>query len=75
MEKGYTMWSFSIQPGLATAIADFTNALSLLTFGLVGLMGLSAGMIVFAAMRHYLSEKTQTAIETAPAFTDYREAA
>ncbi len=69
------MWGFSIQPGFATAIIDFTNDLSLLTVGLVGLVGLSAGVIVFTAIQHYLSEKTQPVVETVPAFTDYREAA
>lgn len=69
------MWSFNIQPGFATAIVDFTNDLSLLTVGLLGLTGLSAGMIVLAALRHYLAEKARPAVETKPAFTDHRKAA
>jgi len=69
------MWSFGIQPGFANTIVDFTNDLSLLTIGLMGLMGLSAGMIVFVALRHYLAEKVRSAVETAPSFTDYKKAA
>ena len=69
------MWSFSIQPGFATALVDFTNDLSLLTVGLLGLMGLCAGMIAFAAARHYLAEKARPAVEAAPSFPDYRKAA
>ncbi|HEV8716139.1 MAG TPA: hypothetical protein VGX03_25350 [Candidatus Binatia bacterium] len=69
------MWSFSIQPGFATAIADFTNDLSWLTVGLLGLMALSAGMLAFAALRYYLAEKARPAVETVPSFTEYRRAA
>ena len=68
------MWSFIIQSGFTTTIVDFTSDLSWLTVGLVGLMGLSAGMVVFTALRHSLSEKAQPTVETMPA-TDYREAA
>jgi hypothetical protein len=68
------MWSFAIQPGFATTIIDFTNDLSWLTGGLMGLMGLSAGMIVITALRHYWSEKAQPMAETQPA-ADYKEAA
>ena len=68
------MWSFAIQPGFATTIIDFTNDLSWLTGGLVGLMGLSAGMIVVAALRHHWSERAQPAVETTAA-VDYKEAA
>ncbi|HKA56389.1 MAG TPA: hypothetical protein VKJ47_22300 [Candidatus Binatia bacterium] len=69
------MWSFSIQPGFATALVDFTNDLSLLTVGLLGLLALSAGMIAVTAVRHYLAEKVQPAVETAPSLPDYRKAA
>ena len=68
------MWNFPIQSGFATTIVDFTNDFSWLNVGLMGLMGLSAGVVIFTALRHYLSEKTQPAVETVPAI-DYREAA
>ena len=69
------MWSFGIQPGFANTIVDFTNDLSLLTVGLIGLMGVSAAMLAVVAVRHYLAEKARPAVETAPSFTDYRKAA
>ena len=68
------MWNFPMQSGFATTIVDFTNDFSWLNIGLVGLMGLSAGIVVFTALRHYLSEKAQPAVEATPAM-DYREAA
>jgi hypothetical protein len=39
------MWSFATQPGLATAVLDFTNDLSLLGVGLLGLVALSMGSL------------------------------
>ncbi|MBI3302396.1 MAG: hypothetical protein HYZ72_10030 [Deltaproteobacteria bacterium] len=67
------MWSFATQPGLATAVLDFTNDLSWLGVGLLGLMALAAGSVAFVAIRHQVSQRTKPAVETAPA--DYREAA
>jgi hypothetical protein len=69
------MWGFITQPGFATAVLDFTNDLSPLIIGLVGLVALPAGMIAFAAVRHYLSQGTATMAETAPAAADFRDAA
>lgn len=53
------MRSCSIQPRFTTVIADFTTALSLLTVSLIGLMVVSAGMIVLAVMRPHLAEKAR----------------
>ena len=56
------------------AIVDFTNDLSPLLIGLVGVLELSAGFIIFAALREYLSQKTERMKET-PAAEDRRDAA
>lgn len=69
------MWSFMIQPGLAIATVDLTNDLPLLIAGLVGVVWLSTGMIAFAAIRHYLSQRTKPTAEATPAIVDHREAA
>ena len=49
------MWSFINQVGLATGSLDFTNDLSLLLIGLVSVVWLCAGMIVWMAISHSLS--------------------
>jgi hypothetical protein len=51
------MWSFMGQSGPATAVLDFTNDFSVLFIGLVSIVGLSAAMIVWVAICHYLSQK------------------
>jgi hypothetical protein len=67
------MWP--TQPGLASAVIDCTRELSPVIVGLLSLAGLSAGMLVFAAIRHHLSQRTPPVAGTAPAATDQREAA
>lgn len=69
------MWDFVAQPGIVSAVVEFTNELSLLIVGLVGLVWLSAGAIVVAAIHYYLSQKTKPAASTTPFATDHREAA
>lgn len=64
------MWTLMTQPGLATAVVDFTHDLSLLTIRLLGLVGLSAGMILFAAIRHSLSQQIELGAKTAPVAAD-----
>lgn len=54
-------------------MADLTDDLSLLLIGLVGLVWLYAGMIVFMAISHYLSQMTKPETETTS--TDHRDAA
>jgi len=63
------MWSFVTQSGLATATLDFTNDFSLLGVGLLGLLVLSAGSVAFMAIRHHLSQSSETVPE------HYRKAA
>ena len=69
------MWNFIAQSGLTTAGVDFTNALSLLGVGLVGLVALSAGLIALTALRQQGSQAPQAVAETTPAPVDYRAAA
>jgi hypothetical protein len=70
------MWNFiNTQPGLATAVLDFTNDLSPLGVGLVGLIWLSVGLIIFMAAQHYLSQATKPTAGTTSTPADYRNAA
>jgi hypothetical protein len=66
---------FIPQPGLASAVLDFTNELSPLLVGLVALVWLSAGIIVFMALRQHLSQKSEPVAETRAVSTDRRDAA
>jgi hypothetical protein len=69
------MWHVIAQPGLASAGVDFTESLSVLVAGLVGVVWLSAGLIAFLALHHYWSQ-TQTRVpEATPSPLDHREAA
>ncbi len=68
------MWPMT-QPGLATAVVDFTSALSPLTIGLLGLMWLSVGFIVFVAIREHLSRKIEPMAKETATSEDHRDAA
>jgi hypothetical protein len=72
---GEIMTNFTNLYGLPTTILDFTNDFSLLLVGLVGLVWLSSGMIVWLTVWHYWSERTSLASRDAPASIDYRDAA
>jgi hypothetical protein len=67
------MWPIT-QPGLALAIVDFTSALSPLLSGLLGVLGFSAGLILFTALRGHLAQKIAR-MKGTPAFEDRRDAA
>ncbi len=69
------MWNFIPQSGIATTVVDFTNEFSPLLIGLVGLMWLSAAMIFFTALRHYLTQKTKPEADTKSGSPSGREAA
>ena len=69
------MWSFLSQFGPATAVLDFTDAFSPLLMGLIGVVWLSAGMIVWETIRHYQSRKRQSKEEAALTAADHRDAA
>jgi uncharacterized oligopeptide transporter (OPT) family protein len=78
MQKGeQTMWNFMGQSGPATAILDFTNDFSVLMIGLVGIVGLSAAMIVWIAIAHYLAQKRRPVVKvpSLAADADEREVA
>jgi len=69
------MWHVIAQAGLASTGVDFTESLSLLVAGLVGVVWLSAGLIAFMALHHYWSQ-TQTRMQEAPPDSlDHQEAA
>jgi hypothetical protein len=67
------MWSFATQPGLATAVLDFTDAFAWLGVGLLGLTALAGWVIAIKAVRHQVSQRATRAATTAP--LRYREAA
>jgi hypothetical protein len=67
------MWSFTTQPGLATAVLDFTDAFAWFGVGLLGLTALAAWVIAVTAVRHQVSQRATRAAKTAP--PRYREAA
>jgi hypothetical protein len=69
------MWTVITQPGLVTTIIDFTTALSPLVVGLVSVVGLSAGMIVWAALQDRWAQKPQPRTETPPTSAEYQTAA
>jgi len=53
------MWDVILQAGFAATVVDFMNGLSLLLAGLIGLIWLSAGIIVWVAVQHYWSGKIE----------------
>jgi hypothetical protein len=69
----WSFWSFAAQPGLATAILDFTDALAWLGVGLLGLTALAGWWLACVAVRHQVSQRATRAAKTAP--SSYREAA
>ena len=75
LQKGVHMWHVIAQSGLASTGVDFTESLSLLGAGLVGVVWLSAGLIVFLALQHYWSQTRTRLPETTPGPLDHQEAA
>ena len=71
------MWNSIAQWGFASAGIDFTDSLSLLIAGLVGLVWLAAGLITVLAMQHYWSPpQPQIGLsEATSAVVDHQEAA
>jgi len=69
------MLNFISTVGHASATLNFTDDLSVFLSGLVGLVWLSAGMIVYSALRETYSGKAKLASSTSPHAVDYRLAA
>jgi hypothetical protein len=69
------MWSFLNQPGPATGSLDFTNDLSLLLIGLLSVVWLSTGIIVWIAMSHYLLRKPESVENVVSTATEQQDAA
>jgi hypothetical protein len=53
------------QSGVTTMAIDFTQAMWPLAAGLLGLLVVSAGGIVYAAVHHHFSQQTKSISETA----------
>jgi hypothetical protein len=70
------MWGTMPQlSGVATTVLDFTNDLSLLLVGLIGLMWLSAGVIAVITVQHYLLRRAKPVEKAVSTPVDYRDAA
>ena len=69
------MWYSIAQSGLASAGVDFTESLSLLVAGLVGLVWLSAALIAVMAVQHHWSQTQLRLSEATPDSRDHPEAA
>lgn len=69
------MLNFISTVGYASATINFTDDLSILLSGLIGLTWLSAGMIVCSALRDSFSRKTKLASSSSTHAEDYRFAA
>lgn len=69
------MWNVMPQAGLTTTVIDLTSELSPLLFGLLGLLGLSAGMIAWITIRYYWSQKADTIEKAVSSAESQREAA
>ena len=69
------MFNLITQSGYAAATLNLTNDLSWLIFGLIGLVWLSAGMIVAAAVRDWMSQTTHSTTQATPYVNEYRHAA
>jgi hypothetical protein len=70
------MWTILTQPGLTNVIVDFTGALSPLLEGLLGVLALSAGMLVTLALREHRAQTSPSVAEPTPVEEpEYRKAA
>lgn len=69
------MMSFIAQTGYATAVVNFTNDLSLLLVGLIGVTALAAAMIVVEITRYQATQKTTSVAKPVLTTTTCRQAA
>jgi hypothetical protein len=61
--------------GPATAVLDYTSDFSALLIGLISVVGVSAVMIAWAAIRHSMSQTQQPLISKPPLAANQQEAA
>jgi len=69
------MLHFIPQSGIASTVVDFTREFSPLLVGLVSLLWVSVGVIVYLAIQDYLSQKVKPETGAIPVSPDQREAA
>ena len=70
------MMSFIAQTGYATAVVNFTNDLSSLLAGLIGVTAIAAVMIAVEIMRYQATQKKMTSVaNTVPTTITYQQAA
>jgi hypothetical protein len=68
------MWSFMDQ-GPATAVLDFTSDFSMMFIWLIGVVGLSAAMILWAAIEYSRTKTRQPTVQTTSVTSDQQYAA
>jgi hypothetical protein len=69
------MWNFLASPEATIANVNFIQNLPVLLSGLIGILWLSAGMLVCVTISHYVTQRTLSRVETASAPVGPSEAA
>ena len=70
------MMTFITQTGYATAVVNFTNDLSSLLAGLIGMTAIAAVMIAVEIIRYQATQKKMTSVaNTVPTTITYQQAA
>jgi hypothetical protein len=69
------MMSFIAQTGYATAVVNFTNDLSSLLAGLIGVTAIAAVMIAVEITRYQATRKMTSVANTVPTTITYQQAA
>jgi hypothetical protein len=69
------MMAFIPQTGYATAVVNFTNDLSSLLAGLIGVTAIVAVMIAVEIIRYQATQKKMTSVATASTTVTYQQAA
>ena len=70
------MMAFIAQTGYATAVVNFTNDLSSLLAGLIGVTAIAAVMIAVEIIRYQATQKKMTSVaNTVPTTITYQQAA
>ena len=69
------MMAFIPQTGYATAVVNFTNDLSSLLAGLIGMTAIAAVMIAVEIIRYQATQKTTSVADTVSTPITYQQAA